>query len=123
LSALANGRRTTFLLSGMLTGAAVGVKFSALGIVASPLVAVMMIGMLLRSRRTGLTLWLGGVAAFCAGLALAYGPWLGRAWWRFGHPLHPFAGEAPGWTTQQAAFLLEQHRPLAALSSDHLNRV
>ncbi|MDK2973323.1 MAG: hypothetical protein PWP23_3078 [Candidatus Sumerlaeota bacterium] len=120
LSGLANGRRARFFLAGLAGGAAVAVKFTALGIVAVPLVALVAVESGVRLLPHARRKWLLQLAALGGGLAVGYGPWMLRAWARFGHPLHPFMGEAPGWSAEQAAFLLDQHRPLSPLSIDYV---
>jgi hypothetical protein len=95
------------VLAGLLGGSAVAVKFSALGIVAVPLAA----GTVLMIRGNGgargrALLWLA------LGGAIAFGPWMARAWWFGGHPLHPFMGTADGWSADQSAFITGHHEPI-----------
>lgn len=114
-SGLASRGRVPLVWSGLLAGSAVAVKFSAAGIVGVPL-ALFLLGVSLV--RGGPSLARRAAVCYTAGGLISYGLWAFRATWFFGHPLHPFAGEAPGWTAGQAAFLLDQHHPRSPLSPD-----
>lgn len=101
------GRRCRDLvLAGAFAGTAAAVKFSALGIVAAPLGLVLVV-LVLRDRPR----LPAALAAFAAGIAVGIGPWLLRSLLLAGHPLHPFVGEAVGWTAEQARFVVEAHDP------------
>lgn len=94
--------------AGLLAGTAVALKFSALGVVLVPLAFVAVAG---AGRRFRLPI------LFAIGAAVVLLPWLGRAAAIGGHPLHPFRGEAPGWTAEQARFVVDVHQPQSPLDA------
>jgi len=123
LSALRTRRRHDWALAGFLAGTAVATKFSALGIVLIPMLAGLAAAIVptFLSRRSPQpsSLILHPFLFLLLFAALAYAPWAIRAVAVGGNPLHPFVGEAPGWSADQNAFLVAQHRPQSPLSGDY----
>ncbi|MCB2156103.1 hypothetical protein KQI84_14600 [bacterium] len=121
LSALAptRPRLSALLLAGFFAGTAAAVKFSALGIVAVPLGMVAVIGGL-RQRHSPdarRAVMVGAIVSI--GILTGLGLWFVRSTALAGNPLHPFKGEAPGWSAEQAAFVVEQHHPRSPISAEY----
>lgn len=96
-------------LAGLLAGTAAAVKFGAVGIFVVPLLGGFMLAGLVR-RKLSLPF------AAALGATISLGPWLLRAWALSGHPLHPFAGETPDFSAEQARFVVQVHDPLSPLT-------
>jgi hypothetical protein len=108
------GRPSWILAAGLLCGSAVAVKFSALGIVAIP--SAVCTALLVRGgwkQRAVAPLWLA------LGGAIAFGPWMLRAWWLGSHPLHPFMGASEGWSLEQGQFITGHHQPITPLAAEY----
>lgn len=115
LSALRSRSATSWIVAGFLAATAVGTKFSALGIVALPMLAGSIVG--LAGRGAAMKAIGRACVLLMAGIAAGYAPWMIRSAAIAGNPLHPFAGEAEGWSRVQNDFLVEQHRPQSPLSA------
>lgn len=106
---------------GVVAGSAAMVKFSAVGVVVAPLMVFVVAETLWRiaARRC---LWkqaVGRVLMPCVGILVAMLPWLSINHERGRHLLHPFFGTAPGWSAEQAAFLLNEHDPRSVLYPEY----
>lgn len=119
LSAIPRRSVASFALAGWLASTAMAVKFSAAGVVVAPLFVAAIVALAMHRPRLAPRAIAAPLIGFLAGCAGGYGPWAIRAWWLGGHPLHPFRGEAPGWTAEQALFVVEQHRPQGPLDASY----
>lgn len=106
------------MVGGLLVGSAIAVKFSAVGIVAIPIAALVAAegAAQLRYRPAVLGPITRSIVLLALGAAVGCAPWWIRAWMLTGHPLHPFIGTAPGWSAEQAAFVVNQHDPRSPLA-------
>lgn len=111
LARMRSGVTAQAALAGIVAGTAFAMKFSAVGVVLIPLgivaAAPLLLGM---NRRT----WLVPVVYTVAAIAIM-SPWLLRAQSIGGHPLYPFGGQSPDWTAEQAAFVVQAHKPVSPI--------
>ncbi len=117
LSGIRTRKAPTLVAAGFLAATAVGVKFSAVGIVAVPLVAGLLAA--LAGKGAGVRRIALPALFVLAGAFAGYAPWAVRSAVFGGHPLHPFAGDAPGWSTEQNDFLISQHLPRSPLAHSY----
>ncbi len=106
-------------VAGFLVGASFATKYSAAGIVIIPLLIAAVLASWSQWKRHGAARSLRRLAVFVVGIALAAGPWLLRAYAVGGSLAHPFRGETPSWTAQQARFVVDAHGRTSPLSFDY----
>lgn len=106
-----------FAITGFVLGAAFSTKYSALGVAVIPVGVLAVAFIATGTRQRVVRLLVLGM-----GFAFAVAPWLLRAQAIGGHPLYPFAGESPGWTTAQGEFVVKVHEPQTPLQAAYWTR-
>lgn len=107
-------------LCGALTGSAMAVKFSAIGVVALPLWLMVVAEEIQAEWRGRRGRWFNfkrptsNVCIFSG--ILAYSPWMLRAVENGLTPGDPIRATGPGWSAEQAAFILNEHDPRSVFS-------
>ncbi len=117
---------TGLFVAGLLAGSAFSIKYNAVGVVLIPVGLLVFLFSLnkLKELKDGLGFKvLLPSCCFAGGCLLVMLPWLIRAYIVSGHPLHPFAGFTDSWSSTQAAFVVDQHKPLSPFSIDYISDV